>query len=410
MGGGVMGGSVEEFGGRPTCHARASLSGRAHRHRDTVTITVTTVTVTVTVTAPARRYNSPMPNIIEQRLAARGVLLADGATGSNLFARGLQTGDAPELWNAAHPQRIALQYQAFIDAGSDIILTNTFGGTRHRLRRHAAAHRVAELNRAGAAIARAQVDRADRDILVGGSMGPTGEIMQPLGELTHAEAADAFAEQAAALQTGGADVFWIETMSSREEVCAAVDGAARVGLPVVATFSVDTNGRTMMGLAPADIVALAYQMPRVPDAIGANCGVGASELIAATVNMRHAGEAQGVAPILIAKANCGVPQYVGGEITYSGDAQTMAEYARLAVDAGARIIGGCCGTTPAHIAAMRAAIDGHRPRALPTLAVIEASLGQVSAGARAQLRGEMSVAAGAVGGAAGRRRKSRRRR
>lgn len=352
-----------------------------------------------------------MPNLIESLLAERGVLLADGATGSNLFARGLQSGDAPELWNAAHPARIAGQYQAFIDAGSDIILTNTFGGTRHRLRRHDAARRVAELNRAGAALARDRVERAGagRKILVGGSMGPTGEIMQPLGDLTHAAAADAFAEQAAALKDGGADVFWVETMSSREEVQAAVDGAARLGLPIVATFSVDTNGRTMMGLAPADIVALSYQMPRVPDAIGANCGVGASELIAATVNMRHAGEQQNVDPILVAKANCGVPQYLDGQIVYSGDAQIMADYARLAVDAGARIIGGCCGTTPAHIAAMRAAIDGHERGPMPTLEVIESRLGEVSAGARAQLRGEMSVAAGAVGGDGGRR-KSRRRR
>jgi len=210
-----------------------------------------------------------MPSIIERLLAERGVLLADGATGSNLFERGLQTGDAPELWNARHPRRIASQYQAFIDAGSDIILTNTFGGSRQRLQRHAAAHRVAELNRAGAAIARECVSRAGRRILIGGSMGPSGEIMQPLGALSHAAAADAFAEQAAALKDGGADVFWIETMSSREEVQAAVDGAARVGLPIVATFSVDTNGRTMMGLAPADIVALSARMPRAPDAIGA---------------------------------------------------------------------------------------------------------------------------------------------
>jgi len=339
-----------------------------------------------------------MPNLIERLLAKRGVLLADGATGSNLFDLGLQTGDAPELWNASHPERIAGQYQAFIDAGSDIILTNTFGGARHRLQRHDAAHRVAELNRAGAAIARARVASAGRCIIIGGSMGPSGEIMQPLGELSHAEAADAFEEQARALKDGGADVFWIETMSSREEVQAAVDGAARVGLPIVATFSVDTNGRTMMGLAPADIVSLSYRMRRVPDAIGANCGVGASELIAATVNMRHAGDLQGVAPVLVAKANCGVPQYVGGKIVYSGDANIMADYARLAVDAGAKIIGGCCGTTPAHIAAMRKAIDGHRRGELPTLGVIESRLGRVSAGARAQLRGEMSIAAGAAGG------------
>ena len=349
-----------------------------------------------------------MANIIDELLTERGVLLADGATGSNLFDVGLQTGDSPELWNALHPERIARQYQTFIDAGSDIILTNTFGGTRHRLKLHGAEARVAELNRAGARIARELADKAGRKIIVGGSMGPSGEIMQPLGALSHADAADAFEAQARALEAGGADVFWIETMSSREEVQAAVDGAARANLPIVATFSVDTNGRTMMGLAPADIVALSYRMERVPDAIGANCGVGASELIAATINMQHASAQQNVDPVIVAKANCGVPAYIDGKIVYSGNARIMSEYARLAVDAGAKIIGGCCGTTPAHITAMRAALDQHQRRPVPTLEVIESKLGEVSAGAKAQLRGEMSIAAGALGGAGGRRRSKRR--
>ena len=349
-----------------------------------------------------------MANIIGELLQERGVLLADGATGSNLFDAGLSSGDSPELWNDLHPDRIAHQYQAFIAAGSDIILTNTFGGTCYRLQRHDAAGRVAELNHKGARIAREQVDKAQRKIIVGGSMGPSGEIMAPLGELSFDAAAAAFEAQARALKEGGADVFWIETMSSREEVQAAVVGASRVGLPVVATFSVDTNGRTMMGLAPTDIVKLCYQMERVPDAIGANCGVGASELIAATINMRQACELQNVDPVIVAKANCGVPQYIDGSIVYSGNEQIMSEYAKLAVDAGANIIGGCCGTTPAHIVAMRAAIDRHRPRAVPTLAAIENRLGEVSAGAKAQLRGEMSIAAGAVGGLGARRRMRRR--
>ena len=354
-----------------------------------------------------------MTNIIGKLLQERGVLLADGATGSNLFDAGLPTGDSPELWNDLHPERIAHQYQTFIDAGSDIILTNTFGGTRYRLMRHGAGERVAELNIKGARIAREQVDKAEREIIVGGSMGPTGEIMQPLGALSFADAADAFEAQARALEAGGADVLWIETMSSREEVQAAVDGASRTGLPVVATFSVDTNGRTMMGLAPADIVKLSYQMERVPDAIGANCGVGASELVAATVNMRHACEQQNIAPVIVAKANCGVPQYVDGEIVYDGDERIMSEYAKLAIDAGAKIIGGCCGTTPSHIAAMRAAVDRHIRRPIPTLAIIESRLGEVSAGAKAQLRGEMSIAAGALSnqdGGGGRRERGARRR
>ncbi len=362
-----------------------------------------------------------MANIIDELLQERGILLADGATGSNLFDAGLPSGDSPELWNDCYPERIAHQYQTFIDAGSDIILTNTFGGTRYRLQHHAAAQRVAELNSKGARIARQLTDQAARKIIVGGSMGPTGEIMQPLGSLSFADAADAFEQQARALEKGGADVFWIETMSSREEVRAAVVGASRANLPIVATFSVDTNGRTMMGLAPADIVTLSHQMERVPDAIGANCGVGASELVAAIINMRHACKLQKVNPIIVAKANCGVPQYIDGAIVYSGDARIMSEYAKLAMDAGAQIIGGCCGTTPAHIKAMRIAIDqhcareyhpkqqpNHRP-SVPTLATIEEHLGEVSAGAKAQLRGDMSIAGGATSARAARRARNLRR-
>jgi 5-methyltetrahydrofolate--homocysteine methyltransferase len=337
-----------------------------------------------------------MENALAALLNDKGVLLADGATGSNLFEVGLQTGDSPELWNDIHPDRIANQYQSFIDAGSDIILTNTFGGNRYRLKLHDAADRVEELNIKAARLARQQADRAGRTVLVGGSMGPTGEILQPLGPLSIEEAADAFAEQARALQEGGADILWIETMSSREEVEAAVIGASQAGLPVVTTFSVDTNGRTMMGLAPADIVDVTRGLQNQPYAIGANCGVGASESIAAIVNMKTACRQHGIDPVIIVKANCGVPEYIDGKIVYSGTREIMAEYAGFAIDAGARIIGGCCGTTPAHVAAMRKAIDEHTAGDAPGLEVIIERLGDVSSGARAQLRGEMSVAAGAV--------------
>ncbi|CAJ2375995.1 MAG: 5-methyltetrahydrofolate--homocysteine methyltransferase [Arenicellales bacterium IbO2] len=354
--------------------------------------------------------NPRLKNLLQNRLDECGVLLADGATGSNLFDAGLQSGDAPELWNTLHPERITRQYMNFIEAGSDIILTNTFGGSRFRLMRHDAAERVAEINRAGARLAKDAVESAGRPVIVAGSIGPTGEIMQPLGELRHEDAADAFAEQARALKEGGADVFWIETMSSREEVRAAVEGAARAELPIVATFSVDTNGRTMMGLAPDDIVALFSKMSPRPDAVGANCGTGASELVAATLNMRRAADERGVDAVLVAKANCGVPQYRDGKIVYDGDERIMAEYAKLAVDAGARIIGGCCGTTPSHVAAMRAALDGHSARAAPSAEMIERELGELSGGAKAQLRGETDVAAGALSERAGekaRRRQAR---
>ena len=335
-------------------------------------------------------------DLLSRLLNERGVLLADGATGSNLFGAGLQTGDSPELWNDIHPDRIANQYRSFIDAGSDIILTNTFGGTRYRLGLHDAAHRVHELNVKAAQIARNQVDAAGREIIVAGSMGPTGEILEPLGSLSVEAAAEAFAEQANALKEGGVDVLWIETISSREEATAAVMGASQAGLPVVATFSVDTNGRTMMGLTPADIVGLSLEMDNAPFAIGANCGIGASDLVAAIVNMQSEINQRGVDMIVIAKANCGVPEYIDGKIVYSGTEEIMADYIRLAMDAGATIIGGCCGTTPAHVRAMRDALDHHSKGHSPGLETIESTLGKISSGARAQLGGDLSIAGGAL--------------
>src|SRR5277367_6546201 len=173
-------------------------------------------------------------------LAKRPWLLADGATGSNLFERGLQSGDAPELWNSEHPDKVEELHRAFVTAGADIILTNTFGGTRHRLKLHKAEGRVAELNEKAARIARTAGDSGEREVLVGGSMGPTGEILEPLGPLSAEGAREAFAEQALALARGGADLLWIETMSSVEETEAAIAGARAAGLPIVATLSFDT--------------------------------------------------------------------------------------------------------------------------------------------------------------------------
>src|ERR1700690_2571887 len=335
-------------------------------------------------------------------LAERPWLLADGATGSNLFERGLQSGDAPEMWNADHPQRIADLQRAFIDAGADIILTNTFGGTRHRLKLHKAESRVGGLNERAALISRQEADRAGRVVLVGGSMGPTGEILEPLGPLSAAGAQDAFAEQAAALERGGADVLWIETMSSVEETEAAIAGARATGLPVVATLSFDTNGRTMMGITPFDLAAL-HRRNHL-DACGSNCGVGPSELIASIVNLASASDPSAV---LVAKANCGIPQFVDGAIRFSGTPALMAQYACLALDAGARIIGGCCGTTPEHLGVMRRTLESHVRGAKPDLATIEAKLGTISMGATAQLRGDMDRLSGAAPGAAGRRTTSR---
>jgi len=326
-------------------------------------------------------------NLFEQLLNQKHVLLADGATGTNLFAMGLQSGDAPEFWNVDHPDRVAAHYRSFIDAGSDIVLTNTFGGTRYRLKLHNAQHRVAELNTAAAEILKGEVEKSGREVIVAGSIGPSGEILAPLGEMLPDEAVEAYAEQALALKQGGVDILWIETMSSREEVELAVKGVGEAGLPIIFTMSFDTNGRTMMGVGAADLMNLLQQArPRV-HACGTNCGIGASEVVVAILNMK-AVITDDSDPILVAKANCGIPEFIDGEIVYSGTPEIMANYAVMARDAGARIIGGCCGTTAEHVAAMRDALDNSSKSSPPTLDDINRVLGEVTAGAKLQAQGQ----------------------
>ena len=363
---------------------------------------------------------------VRERFAEARPLLADGAIGTNLFAVGLQTGDAPELWNVDHPDRIVALHESFVSAGSDIVLTNSFGGTSYRLALHDAGHRVHELNVAAARLARRAADVAGREVFVAGSMGPTGEILEPNGSLSIEGARAAFREQAEALVEGGVDVLWIETISSAEEITAALLGAGDAGLPAVLTVSIDTNGRTMMGLTAADVLRVARSVEVPPVAVGTNCGVGASEVVAAIVNYDAArggaanegttdggatdGDAAGgAATPLVAKANCGIPQWVDGRIVYDGTPALMADYATLAIDAGARIVGGCCGTTPAHVAAMRIALDGHEPGSAPEVDTIVSRLGEISQGARAQLDGDLSVAGGSASGASARRSRRRRR-
>jgi len=344
-----------------------------------------------------------MSDRLSNLLAVRPWLLADGATGSNLFAMGLVSGEAPELWNTEYPERISALHRGFVEAGADIILTNSFGGTRYRLKLHKAEGRVRELNMSAARLARAAADESGREVVVAGSMGPTGEILEPLGPLTIAAAREAFAEQAQALAEGGADVLWIETMSSKEELEAAIAGARTAGLPVVSTMSFDTNGRTMMSLTPQDLAAIHHAHGLL--ASGSNCGVGPSELVASIVNLATASDPGAV---LVAKANCGIPKYVEGAIRYDGTPELMADYACLAWDAGARIIGGCCGTTPEHLRVMRAALQAHTRGISPGVEVIEARLGSISTGARAQLKGLMDRASGAAPGATARRPSARR--
>ena len=310
-------------------------------------------------------------NALTDLLAEKGVLLADGATGTNLFAMGLEAGEAPELWNETAPEKIVKLHQDFVDAGADIILTNSFGGTRQRLKLHKADDRVFDMNKRAAEIARSVADKAPRKVIVAGSVGPTGELLIPLGAMSYEDEVAAFVEQMECLKAGGADVAWIETMSSGDEIRAAAEAAVKVGLPYTYTGSFDTAGKTMMGLDPKDLRGVASDVGEGPVAVGANCGVGAADILSSLLDMTAADPDA----ITIVKGNCGIPEYRGAEIHYSGTPPLMAEYARLARDAGARIIGGCCGTSCNHLAAMRTALDEYTPRPRPTIDEIVDKIG-----------------------------------
>ena len=317
-----------------------------------------------------------MTNPLTQLLATRDWLMADGATCTTLFNMGLSSGDAPELWNEDHPDRIAALYKGAVDAGSDIFLTNSFGGTRSRLKLHNAQDRCYSLNKLAAEIGREVADASGRRVIVAGSMGPTGEIMAPMGTLTHAAAVEMFHEQAEGLRDGGADVAWVETISAPEEYAAAAEGCARAGMAWCCTMSFDTAGRTMMGLTSAGMAEMVEKLAHAPLAFGANCGVGASDLLRTVLGFRACGSERPV----IAKGNAGIPKYHDGHIHYDGTPELMARYAVLARDSGATIIGGCCGTTPEHLRAMRAALENTPRSEAPTLEQITAELGGFSSG------------------------------
>ncbi len=315
-----------------------------------------------------------MSDPLSQMLAERDWILADGATGTNLFNMGLSAGEAPELWNTDAPDKIRTLYLGAVEAGSDLFLTNTFGGNASRLKLHNAQGRVRELNRIGAELAREIADASGRRVIVAGSMGPTGDIMEPMGPLTHAAAVEMFHEQAEGLKEGGADVLWVETISAQQEYKAAAEGARLSGMPWCGTMSFDTAGRTMMGITSATMADLVEKLDYKPLAFGANCGVGASDLLRTVLGFA----AQGTERPVIAKGNAGIPKYVDGHIHYDGTPELMADYAVLARDCGAKIIGGCCGTTPAHLVQMRAALETRPVGPRPTLDAITAALGGFS--------------------------------
>ncbi len=284
-------------------------------------------------------------------------ILLDGAMGTMLMEAGLESGDSPEEWNTLHPEKVREIHRAYIQAGSRIILTNTFGGTSIRMETHGLADRVFELNKKAAENARAEADGAPHPVLVAGSMGPTGQLLEPLGTLSISDAEQSFADQAAGLAAGGVDLFWVETMSDLTEVKAAVVGIRSVSnLPIAATMSFDSHGHTMMGVSPEQAVKELGEMDI--QLLGANCGTGSDELIEAIKKMRAANP---TLP-LIAKANAGIPKMVGTKVVYDGSPEVMAAYAVDAWKEGATLIGGCCGSTPDHVRAMAEALAEIQPR------------------------------------------------
>jgi len=281
------------------------------------------------------------------RLSQPGVLIADGATGTMLQKAGLPRGTAPERWNLENPDAVRNLYRSYLAAGSDIILTNTFGGTRFRLERDGLTERVHEVNLLAARLGREVAE----DRFIFGDIGPSGKLLKPFGPLGFDLAVAGFAEQAAGLADGAVDAILIETISDLNEAKAAIKGVRQATqLPILVSFSFDTHGRTMMGLKPADAAREIWAMNVT--AVGANCGRTLSENLVAIQEMRQAVPEA----VLMAKPNAGLPHTDGTESVYDVTPEIMAEYALKFVEQGVKIFGGCCGSTPDHIRAIARAL------------------------------------------------------
>jgi 5-methyltetrahydrofolate--homocysteine methyltransferase len=289
--------------------------------------------------------------LLAERAGTPGPVLLDGGMGTLLQERGLDDGAAGELWNVERAEVVRQCHEEYAAAGARVLTTNTFGGTRPRLAIHGLKDRVHELNLAAASIARSVADA--HGLLVAGDLGPTGELLEPLGTMTAEQAEELFAEQLAGLRDGGIDLVLVETMSDLGETQAAIRAARSVvpDLPVAATMSFDTNLRTMMGVRPAE--AAAALAAAGADAVGANCGRGPEEM---EVIAEQLAEARPEGALLVAQSNAGLPQVVGDHFEYDRSPADLAEHSRVLQKLGIDLLGGCCGSTPAHIAAMRDAL------------------------------------------------------
>ena len=275
-----------------------------------------------------------------KELLKRDYVILDGAMGTNLFRTGLTAGECPESWNIENSKKIFEIHKGFVDAGSDIIVTNTFGGNQFRLKLHQLESKVKELNFAGAQIAR---ECAGKKVFVAGSIGPSGEILEPLGNISYELAVKAFGQQSLALAEGGVDILWLETFSDIKEMKAAIEGSMQTGLPIVATMSFDTAGKTMMGVSPHEFVSFIKKQHNV-FAYGANCGLGFDELLQTVGEMQYYGGKN-----IVAKSNLGIPVFHNGLIKYNTSEKSLLDYAVKARNMGALLIGGCCGTEAKHI-------------------------------------------------------------
>ena len=323
-----------------------------------------------------------MPDL-RKKLTEPGIIIMDGATGTQLQKLGLPAGKAPELWNLENPEAVKKHYRAYIEAGSDAILTNTFGGSRPRLDMEGSGNLTHDINVAAAKLAR-QV--AGDDKLVLGSIGPTGQLMEPMGELTYEKAVEYFAEQAAALAEGGVDGIHIETMSDLQEAKAAIEGAHKAtDLPVTVTMSFDMHGRTMMGVRPEDAAKELWAMDVL--AVGVNCGNTLEENLKALTAMRTA------APevTLMAKPNAGLPRMENGvEAVYDVTPEIMADYALKFGTQHVKMIGGCCGSNPNHIVALKETLANFSPPPLEEVLAANRAANEAegSRGQRGRRRGE----------------------